>query len=118
VRKYISVDGGIGDNVRPALYGARYEAIAANKMDAGAKEVVTIAGRYCQSGDILIRDISMPELEPGDIIAVPCSGAYSIPMASNYNAVLKPAVVLVKEGKARLIRRRETYEDLMRRDIL
>jgi diaminopimelate decarboxylase len=118
VRKYISVDGGIGDNIRPALYGARYEAIAANKMDAGAKEVVTIAGRYCQSGDILIRDISMPELEPGDIIAVPCSGAYSIPMASNYNAVLKPAVVLVKEGKARLIRRRQTYEDLMSRDIL
>jgi diaminopimelate decarboxylase len=118
VRKYISVDGGIGDNIRPALYGARYEAIAANKMDAGAKEVVTIAGRYCQSGDILIRDISMPELEPGDIIAVPCSGAYSIPMASNYNAVLKPAVVLVKEGKARLIRRRETYDDLMSRDIL
>ncbi len=118
IRKYISVDGGIGDNIRPALYGARYEAIAANKMAADEMEVVTIAGRYCQSGDVLIRDISMPKLEPGDIIAVPCSGAYSIPMASNYNAVLKTAIVLVKEGEARLIRRRETYEDLMRRDIL
>lgn len=118
VRKYISVDGGIGDNIRPALYGARYEAIAANKMAADEMEVVTIAGRYCQSGDVLIRDISMPKLEPGDIIAVPCSGAYSIPMASNYNAVLKPAIVLVKEGEARLIRRRETHEDLIRRDIL
>jgi len=118
IRKYISVDGGIGDNIRPALYGARYEAIAANKMAADEMEVVTIAGRYCQSGDVLIRDISMPKLEPGDIIAVPCSGAYSIPMASNYNAVLKPAIVLVKEGEARLIRRRETHEDLIRRDIL
>ncbi len=118
IRKYISVDGGIGDNIRPALYGARYEAIAANKMAADEMEVVTIAGRYCQSGDVLIRDISMPKLEPGDIIAVPCSGAYSIPMASNYNAVLKTAIVLVKEGEARLIRRRETHEDLMRRDIL
>ncbi len=118
IRKYISVDGGIGDNIRPALYGARYEAIAANKMAADEMEVVTIAGRYCQSGDVLIWDISMPKLEPGDIIAVPCSGAYSIPMASNYNAVLKTAIVLVKEGEARLIRRRETHEDLMRRDIL
>jgi diaminopimelate decarboxylase len=118
VRKYISVDGGIGDNIRPALYGARYEAIAANKMDAAEMELVTIAGRYCQSGDILIRDISMPKLEPGDIIAVPCSGAYSIPMASNYNAVLKPAVVMVKDAKARLIRRRESYDDLMSRDVL
>lgn len=118
VRKYVSVDGGIGDNIRPALYGSRYEAIAANKMKADEVEIVTIAGRYCQSGDILIRDIAMPKLEPGDIIAVPCSGAYSIPMASNYNAVLRPAIVLVKEGKARLIRRRETYEDLINRDIL
>jgi len=118
IRKYISVDGGMGDNIRPALYGARYEAIAANKMDADETEVVTIAGRYCESGDVLIRDITMPKLEPGDIIAVPCAGAYSIPMASSYNAVLKPAIVLVKEGKASLIRRRETYDDLIKRDIL
>ena len=118
IRKYVSVDGGIGDNIRPALYGSRYEAIAANKTKADEVETVTIAGRFCQAGDILIKDVSLPRVEPRDIIAVPCSGAYSIPMASNYNAVLRPAIVMVKEGKARLIRRRESYEDLMSRDIL
>ncbi len=118
IRKYVSVDGGIGDNVRPALYGSRYEAIAANKINASEVEMVTIAGRYCQAGDILIKDIAMPRLEVGDTIVLPVSGAYSIPMASNYNAALKPAIVMVKEGKARLIRRRETYDDLMSRDIL
>jgi diaminopimelate decarboxylase len=120
VRKYVSVDGGISDNIRPALYGAKYDAVVANKVMQGEheKERVTIAGKFCQSGDILIQDIDLPKLEPGDIIAMPCCGAYCLSMASNYNAALKPAIVLVKDGKACLIRRRESYEDLMKCDIL
>jgi len=118
VRKYVSVDGGIGDNIRPALYGARYEAVVANKTEEAELEQVTIAGKFCQSGDILIRDIDLPPVEPGDIIAVPCCGAYCLAMASNYNAALKPAIVLVKEGKARLIRRRESYQDLTSHDVV
>ena len=118
VRKYVSVDGGIGDNIRPALYDAKYEALVANKADKGELERVTIAGKFCESGDILIRDIDLPAVEPGDIIAVPCCGAYSLAMASNYNAALKPAIVLVKEGKARLIRRRQSYQDLMNNDVV
>jgi diaminopimelate decarboxylase len=117
VRCYASVDGGMADNVRPALYGARYEALVANKVLEAESARVTIAGRFCESGDILIRDINLPPLSPGDILAVPGCGAYCLPMASNYNASLKPAVVLVGEGKARLIRRRETLDDLGRCDI-
>ena len=118
VRKYVSVDGGIADNIRPALYGAKYEAIVANKVADENLERVTVAGKLCQSGDILIKDIDLPKLEPGDIIAMPCCGAYCLSMASNYNASLKPAIVLVKDRKARLIRRRESYEDLMNCDII
>lgn len=118
VRKYVSVDGGIADNIRPALYGAKYEAILANKVADENLERVTVAGKFCQSGDILIQDIDLPKLEPGDIVAVPCCGAYCLSMASNYNASLKPPIVLVKDGKARLIRRRESYEDLMNCDII
>ena len=118
VRKYISVDGGIGDNIRPALYGARYEAVVANRANDEEKERVTIAGKLCESGDILIRDIYLPHLESGDIIAIPSSGAYCLAMASNYNSALKPAIVMVKDGKARLIRQRESYEDLISHDVL
>jgi len=118
VRKYVSVDGGIADNIRPALYGAKYEAIVANKVADENLERVTVAGKFCQSGDILIQDIDLPKLEPGDIIAMPCCGAYCLSMASNYNASLKPPIVLVKDGKARLIRRRESYEDLMNCEII
>jgi len=118
VRKYVSVDGGIADNIRPALYGAKYEAIVANKVADENLERVTVAGKFCQSGDILIQDIDLPKLEPGDIIAMPCCGAYCLSMASNYNASLKPAIILVKDRKARLIRRRESYEDLMNCDII
>ncbi len=117
VRKYVSVDGGMADNIRPAIYGARYEALVANKAGEASQERVTIAGKFCESGDILIRDIDLPPLDSGDILAVPGSGAYCLAMASNYNASLKAAVVLVKEGQIRLIRRRETYEDLMRNDL-
>jgi diaminopimelate decarboxylase len=118
VRCYVSVDGGMADNIRPALYGAKYEAVVANKMREKEKGTVTIAGRFCESGDILIKDIALPSVSAGDIIAIPDCGAYCLPMASNYNASLKPAIVLVNEGKARLIRRRETLADLTRCDLV
>jgi diaminopimelate decarboxylase len=81
------------------------------------EETVTIAGKYCESGDVLIRDIALPRLAPGDLLALPAAGAYCLSMASNYNLALRTAVVLVRDGQARLIRRRETYEDLMRFDL-
>jgi len=118
VRCYASVDGGMADNIRPALYGARLEAVIANRMKDKVAGKFTIAGKFCESGDILIRDIELPEPVAGDIIAVPGCGAYSLAEASNYNASLKPAVVMVKEGKARLIRRRETFDDLTRHDLV
>jgi len=117
VRRYVSVDGGMADNIRPALYSAKYEAAVANKMSAEAAEKVTIAGKFCESGDILVRDINLPPISAGDVIAIPDCGAYCLSMASNYNASLKPAIVLVKESKARLIRRRETFADLTRCDL-
>lgn len=117
LRKYVSVDGGMGDNIRPALYDSKYEAIVANKLDRPETESVTLAGRFCESGDILVRDVVLPPIEPGDIIALPMAGAYALPMASNYNAFLRPAIVMVKDGQARLIRRRESLEDLVRYDI-
>ena len=118
VRCYVSVDGGMADNIRPALYGAKYEAVVANKMLAQEAKRVTIAGKFCESGDILIRDITLPSVSGGDIIAIPGCGAYCLPQASNYNASLKPAIVLVNKGKARLIRRRETFDDLTRCDLV
>jgi diaminopimelate decarboxylase len=116
IKKYVCVDGGISDNIRPALYGAEYEALVANKASKVEREVVTIAGKLCESGDILIKDINLAPAHPGDIIAIPVCGAYSIPMSSNYNALPRPAIVMVKEGRGLLIRRRETYEDLIRLD--
>ena len=113
VRVYASVDGGMADNIRPAIYGARYEAIVANRATDQPEEIVTVAGKYCESGDLLIKDVELPRLRTGDLLAVPASGAYNLAMASNYNMALKPAVVLVRDGKARLMRRRQTYEDLL-----
>lgn len=122
VRHYVSVDGGMADNIRPALYGARYEAAVANRVcdaaeAAGHGEKTTIAGKFCESGDVLIRDSDLPRLAEGDIIALPAAGAYCLSMASNYNASLKPPILIVAGGQARLIRRRETYDDLMRCDL-
>lgn len=131
VRTYVSVDGGMADNIRPALYGARYAALVAGDSGQGAgargqeTEVVTIAGKFCESGDILIRDIALPRLaaaEPstgsgGTLLAIPMAGAYTLAMASNYNQARRPAVVLVRGGRARLIQRRETYADLIARDL-
>ena len=116
VKRYVCVDGGISDNIRPALYGARYQALVANKALKAEKEIVTIAGKLCESGDILVKDINLASVQPGDIIAIPVCGAYCIPMASNYNALPRPAIVMVKEGRAHLIRRRESYEDLTKLD--
>ena len=118
VRRYVSVDGGMADNIRPAIYGSKYEAAVANKALAPNEATVTIAGKFCESGDILINDIQLPAISSGDLIAVPDCGAYCLAMASNYNASLKPPIVLVKDGQARLIRRRETYEDLSRLDVM
>ena len=118
IRRYVSVDGGMGDNIRQALYGARHEAVVANKVLEKEGGKVTIAGKFCESGDILIRDINLPPVSAGDIIAVADCGAYCLPLSSNYNASFRPAVVLVREGKARLIRRRETLEDLTRCDLV
>ncbi len=118
VRKYVCVDGGMGDNIRPALYEARYEALVANKVGDDESTTVTIAGKYCESGDILAREVRLAPVSAGDIIAIPVNGAYSIPMSSNYNMVPRPAIVMVKDGKARLIRKRETYKDLTRLDVI
>ncbi len=112
-RTYAAVDGGMGDNIRPALYGARYTARAAHKFDSPPSSTYAIAGRYCEQGDVLIDSVRLPELEPGDVIAVPVAGAYQLPMASNYNLIPRPAVVLVRDGQARLLRRRETLDDLL-----
>ena len=118
VRKYVSLDGGMGDNIRPALYDSQYEAVAANRMLDPAEETVTLAGKYCESGDVLVRDVELPRLSHGDLVAIPASGAYAPSMASNYNLNPRPPVVLVKDGEARLIRRRETYRDLIQADVL
>jgi diaminopimelate decarboxylase len=117
IRRYVSVDGGMADNIRPAIYGSKYEAAVANKALAPNESVITLAGKFCESGDILIQDIRLPALTAGDLIAIPDCGAYCLAMASNYNAFLKPPVALLKEGRARLIRRRESFEDLLRTDV-
>ncbi|NQW23255.1 MAG: diaminopimelate decarboxylase [SAR202 cluster bacterium] len=118
VRKFVSVDGGMGDNIRPALYQAKYEVVAANKANQEPTEKVTIAGKYCESGDLLASDIMLPKMESGDLIAIPAAGAYCPSMASNYNMNPRPPMVIVKDGKSRLIRRRESYQDLMHCDVV
>jgi diaminopimelate decarboxylase len=115
---FVAVDGGMGDNPRPALYGARYYAALAERMTAPATETVQVVGRYCESGDVLVQAARLPEARPGETLAIPVSGAYHLPMASNYNLVPRPAVVFVRDGHARLVRRRETLDDLTRLDAL
>ncbi len=118
IRNYVAVDGGMGDNPRPALYQAKYEAIVANKADASPEEMVSITGKCCESGDMLIWDINLPKMESGDILAVASTGAYNYSMSSNYNRLPRPAVVLVDNGKAEIIVAGETYEDLIRNDVV
>jgi diaminopimelate decarboxylase len=114
VRTFVSVDGGMGDNIRPALYGAAYTAVLAERPAAPPDEEVAIAGRYCESGDLLIRSVALPTPRRGEVLAVPGAGAYAVAMASNYNHHVRPAVVLIDRGRARLIRRRETHADIWR----
>jgi len=118
VRTYISVDGGLPDNPRPALYEAKYEAIVANKANEKPEKVVTIAGKCCESGDILIWDLKVPLIESGDILAVFNTGAYHYSMSSNYNRLPRPAVVLINEGNAELIVERESYDHLLERETV
>jgi len=114
VRTYVSVDGGMSDNLRPMLYGARYEAEIADRF--GGTEVCTIAGMHCESGDVLVRDMALNDPRVGDVLVIPATGAYAHAMASNYNAVPRPPVIFCRDGDARVVVRRETYEDLTLRD--
>lgn len=114
IRKYVAVDGGMTDNPRVALYQAKYEGMIANKANMAPEDVVSVTGRCCESGDMLIWNLSVPRVEPGDLLAIACTGAYNYSMSSNYNGLPRPAVVLVKDGNAELIVERETYEDLRR----
>ena len=117
-RRYISVDGGMSDNIRPSLYGAEYTTILANRTSTAAVVSSRLVGKHCETGDIVIREIDLPDdIVPGDLLAVPATGAYGRSMASNYNHVPRPPVVAVKDGKARVIVRRETEADLLRLDI-
>ncbi|MDA1095842.1 MAG: diaminopimelate decarboxylase [Chloroflexi bacterium] len=118
VRTYVAVDGGMGDNIRPALYGSRYEAALVTRMAESSVGPVTVAGKYCESGDILVRDYDLPQVRSGDLIALPAAGAYCLAMSSHYNANPNPEVVLVGDGSARLLRRRETYRDLLAADVV
>ena len=110
---YVAVDGGMSDNPRPLLYGARYRALVANRADAEPTGTFSVAGKHCESGDVLIESVALAEPRRGDVLAVPVTGAYTLGMGSNYNAVPRPAAVLVSNGEARLIRRRETLDDLL-----
>ncbi|MBP2240737.1 diaminopimelate decarboxylase [Cytobacillus eiseniae] len=117
IRKYVAIDGGMSDNIRPALYQAKYEAVIANKVLAETEETVSIAGKCCESGDMLIWDIPLPKSNSGDLLAVFCTGAYGYAMANNYNRIPRPPVVFIENGEAKLVVRRETYEDLIQMDL-
>ena len=119
VRRYIAVDGGMSDNVRPALYGAEYSALLANRTSTTAEVDSRLVGKHCESGDIIIREIGLPaDIAPGDLLAIPATGAYGRSMASNYNHMLKPAVIAVANGSARVILRREVEADLLALDVV
>jgi diaminopimelate decarboxylase len=118
IRTYVSVDGGMSDNPRPVLYGSGYEAFLPRATDAERPRAVTVVGKHCESGDIVVRDAHVPaDLAVGDLLATPVTGAYGHSMASNYNKVPRPPVVFAKDGKARLVVRRETLDDLLRLDV-
>ncbi|MER2259842.1 MAG: diaminopimelate decarboxylase [Priestia megaterium] len=117
VREYVAIDGGMNDNIRPALYQAKYEAVIANRMNDESDELVSIAGKCCESGDMLMWDVQLPKANPDDLLAMFCTGAYGYSMASHYNRLPKPAVVFVEDGEAQLVVKRETYEDLVKNDV-
>ena len=116
-RTWVAVDGGVSDNPRPQLYGARYTAFLADRADEPPGGTFAIAGKHCESGDVLIDRVELPEPRRGDLLAIPATGAYTLGMASNYNGVARPAAVLVRDGDARLIRRRETLDDLLALEV-
>ncbi|HHX86637.1 MAG TPA: hypothetical protein GX693_00500 [Firmicutes bacterium] len=118
IRRYVSVDGGMSDNLRCALYGASYEAVLANRPQEPANELVTIAGKACESGDVLIYDIKLPSPRPGDVLTVLSTGAYHFSMYSQYNRHPRPAVVFVNRGRAELVVKREPLEDLIRLELI
>jgi len=118
IRTYVTVDGGMSDNPRPITYQSVYLALMANRMSAALTERVTIAGKHCESGDVLIRDALLPVTQPGDVLVIPTTGAYNYSMSSNYNRIPRPAAVVVNKGEANLILQRETYTDLIRQDRL
>ncbi|HEY8466066.1 MAG TPA: diaminopimelate decarboxylase [Solirubrobacterales bacterium] len=117
VRTYVAVDGGMSDNLRPMLYGARYEALIANRANAPADTLVTVAGMHCESSDMIVRDARVAAPRLGDVLVTPATGAYGYAMASNYNGVPRPPVIFVKDGDARVVVRRETWDDLVARDV-
>ena len=118
IRRYISVDGGMSDNIRPSLYGAEYSAVLADRVSTAAHALSRVVGKHCETGDIVIRDIQLPsDIAPGDLLATPATGAYGRSMASNYNHVPRPPVVAIKNGKARVIVRRENEADLLALDV-
>ncbi|GIK38196.1 MAG: diaminopimelate decarboxylase [Chloroflexota bacterium] len=118
VRTYVSIDGGLTDNPRPALYQAKYTTLLANRAGEAETETVAIAGPFCESGDVLIQAVDLPLAAPGDLLAVPVAGAYQLSMSSNYNAALRPAVVFIDGSEVKLVQRRETFEDLVARDVV
>jgi diaminopimelate decarboxylase len=117
IRTYVAVDGGMSDNLRPMLYGARYEAVVADRAAAAPDTLVTIAGMHCESGDVLVRDANLAAPVVGDVVVTPATGAYGHAMANNYNGVPRPPVVFCRDGASRVVVRRETFEDLTARDV-
>jgi diaminopimelate decarboxylase len=117
IREYVAIDGGMSDNIRPALYQAKYEAVLANRVAEKHDRPVSIAGKCCESGDMLIWDLPLPEVKPEDILAVFCTGAYGYSMANNYNRIPRPAVVFVENGESQLVIKRESFEDLIANDL-
>ncbi|MGL4849359.1 MAG: diaminopimelate decarboxylase [Clostridium sp.] len=118
IRKYVSVDGGMSDNIRPALYNASYECIVANRVIHDSNEKITIAGKCCESGDILLQGVEIPSVLSGDLLAVMSTGAYGYSMSNNYNKIPKAAVVMVKDGKSRVVCKRESYDDILKNEVM
>ncbi|MDQ6771546.1 MAG: diaminopimelate decarboxylase [Candidatus Dormibacteraeota bacterium] len=116
-RRFVAVDGGMGDNIRPGLYGARYEVLAAGAPEAAAQQRVTVVGKYCESTDVLVEEARLPAVAAGDVLCLPAAGAYCLSMASQYNGIPRPAVVMVSDGQARPLRRRETLDDLLLAEV-
>ena len=117
ISSWVAVDGGMSDNLRPMLYGSQYEAMIADRVTAPPSGRFHVAGKHCESGDVIVRDVPLPEPRPGDVLVTPATGAYGYALANNYNGVPRPPVVFCRGGAARVVVRRETYEDLMRRDV-